>query len=260
MAEAERDTPPDVEGADEQPTSAGGPGHTTNGAMGVFRTLLQIGTVIGDIHVHPPRRPVVIAALAAVCLALAAILALVLIGSARRVSEASAPSTAPSATTAGGGDAPAGTSPPPSPPVRPEEVHEVVVPVSGDPVAVADGLRIAVRTAGFTVISDDEVTCGGVAHGGGGRTCTATAGGSSGADTLGVIDFSVLTPALTCVVSSVHLDESAVVVEPGGRWTRVVLLDIGLAEQDRQALPVTFEVSRGRGAPAPQSPKVCVPG
>ncbi|GLZ28196.1 hypothetical protein Lesp02_03860 [Lentzea sp. NBRC 105346] len=122
-----------------------------------------------------------------------------------------------------------------------------------------DGLRIAVHTAGFTSTHDGTVDCGGGGKGPGGGSCTAVGGNTSGTSVIGVIDFSVLTPALTCTVSSVHVSESAVVTEPGGRWIRIVVRGIGPNDRNSSTLPISFDLSWGRGSPAPQSPKVCVP-
>ncbi|MCG8919448.1 hypothetical protein L6E12_27095 [Actinokineospora sp. PR83] len=221
--------------------------------MGMFRTVLQVGAVGGDVHLHPPRRGATAMVIAVWVPALIAVCSLLPADSVRQA--APAPSPPPSASTAP--TAPGTTTA--TTPVQPVRNRTVVVRTPGDPVTALDGLRIDVDTAGFTSTHDGSVRCGGGGDGPGGGGCGAVAGGSSGASVVGVIDFSVLTPTLSCTVSSVHINESAVVVELDGTWSRIVVAAIGPNDADG-ALPITFDVSRGRGAPVPTSPKVCVLG
>lgn len=237
------------------------PARVGNRATGVFRNLLQVGTVLGDVHMHQPRwaAPVVIAVWLP---ALVAVFSLVPADSALQAppSMTSRPpsSTTPSPETVAGTAAPTPSGV--QPPVRPVETRTVVVQVPGAPVTVLDGLRISVKTVGFTSTHDGSVDCGGGGTGPGGGGCIAIGGDTSGTSVIGVIDYSVLTPAVTCTVSSVHVNESAVVSEPDGRWTRIVVLGIGPNDPNTSTLPVSFDISRGQGQPVPASPKVCVPG
>lgn len=239
------------------------PVRVTNTAIGMIRKLLQVGIVNGGLHVHLPRRAGTAMLIAVWLPALIAVASLVAGDSTRwaepqsatgpqRTSEAQEPTT--TTTT------PAAMPDPPAlPPVYEAEVRTVTVVVPGDPPAVLDGIRISVETAGFTSTHDGAVRCGGGGNGPGGGGCVAIGGDTLGTSTVGIIDFSVITPALTCKTSSVHVNESVVLAQPSGGWARIVVLSIGPHNPATGKLPVSFEVSRGHSAPAPQSPKVCVP-
>lgn len=241
------------------PTGDGAtPDQVANRAVGVFRNFLQVGTLVGDVHLHPPRR--LITAVVAVWLpALIMVLSLISADSTRQTQfqpQPSGQSSAPPTTRPAEPTANAGAVPP----VQQDQTRTVQMEVPGDAATALDGLNIAIETVGFTNTHNGEVDCGGGGNGPGSGGCVGIGGGTRGISTLGVIDFSVITPALICTVSSVHVNESVVITESPRRWTRIIVLKIGPSNPNAQGLPVVLEVSRGHGEPAPQSPKICVPG
>lgn len=143
-------------------------------------------------------------------------------------------------------------------PVNPAEVRKITVYVPSEKPTTVGDIGIAVETVGFTSTNDGTVDCAGDRKEGAG-SCVAIGGKSRGSSTIGIIDFSVITPAQTCKASSMHINESVVVAEHSGRWARIVVLSIGPIRRDADQLPVTFEVSRGLRGPTPRSPRVCVP-
>jgi hypothetical protein len=232
--------------------------HVANQAVGVFRVLLQTGTVFGGVHFHPRRVPLFVV----IAVWLPTMVAVFSLVSADSAGSPSAMADRPTSTfpTTGMPDGSTTAAASEMPPVQPTEHRTVVVQVPGDAVAVMDGVRISVETVGFTSTHSGAVDCGGGGGNGPGEGgCVVVGGGTTGTSVVGVIDYSVLTPGLTCTVSSVHINESAVVSEPDGWWTRIVVLGIGSNDLKSRTLPVSFDVSRGHGDPVPHSPKVCVP-
>ncbi|MFE0022921.1 hypothetical protein [Amycolatopsis sp. NPDC059021] len=202
----------------------------TNTFTGKVRGLIQVGVVNGGFHVHLPRYAG--AAMLVAALGLPVLLALVV------------PSDVPRQSVVA--------------PVHPVEVSTVTVNVLDGRTAAAEGITIAIDSVSFTSTDNGNATCVGVDNHPG--TCTAFANGTaSGSSTVGVIDFSVTTPALTCRTSGVHVSESVVLAQASGAWTRVLLRAMGPNDREGHQLPVTFEVSRGHRGPAPQSPKTCAP-
>lgn len=163
-----------------------------------------------------------------------------------------------------GSSAPTTTSTPPPPtttsstpsPVRVAAPTTVRVDAPDGAPGQLDDLWIRVETVGYTSSDNGTVDCGGAGGVGTGQ-CGAVAGHSSGVTTLATVDFTVTTPAITCRASAVHVDDSVVVTEPTGAWSRIVLRSVGPGEQSSNQTSVTFEVSRATGGPAPQSPHVC---
>lgn len=157
---------------------------------------------------------------------------------------------------------PTSSTPTPStvPPVQPTEVGTVTAysPDDGKR-AVIDGLTIAVENTGYTASNNGALDCGGGSHGGGIGRCEVVAQAETGTSTVGFVDFSVTTPATSCRTNSMHINESLVLTEPAGNWIRILVRSIGRDTSGADRTAITFEVSRGRGAPAPQSPKVCAP-
>lgn len=230
-------------------------GDVTNTFVGKVRNLLQVGVINGGLHVHLPRS-VGLTVMAGVMVSLLIAAAIYFLSEVPPQSRTAAQPVSLAPTTTSPTTAPASSSSS-VPPVRPAEVRVVTVEVPGDKPAVVGDIQIAVETAGFTSTNNGGVDCGGAGNGPGGGGCIAIPGHSKGISTVGIIDFSVITPVLTCKTSSVHVDESVVIAEPPGSWARIVVLSIG--PNTPTELPVTFQVSRGQSGPAPQSPKVCVP-
>lgn len=232
------------------------PTTVANSFTGTARNVAQVGVLHGGLHLHEtPHRARRLILAVAIMLGAVVIVVLILVYPSAPQRRSAQPAAAQSPGPAAAPSAPDSSR---VPQVRPADVRTVTVEVPGAKPATVDDLRIAVGTVGFTSTYNGSVDCGGGGNGPGGGSCHVVAGDGTGASTVGTIDFSVRTPAMTCTTSSVHVNDSVVIAQPQGGWTRIVVLAIGPNKPQTGKLPVVFEVTRGHSGPAPDSPKVCV--
>jgi hypothetical protein len=216
-----------------------------NTFFGKAKNVLQVGTIHGGLHIHFLGRigSVILVILVGVPLILTIVTQL-------NGNSTQRPSAEPPTTSIASGTASHSSD---VPPVHQRAAQDVTINLYGTKQAPVGDITIHVDTVAVITVGNGRAQA---SNGGDSNFAIFGGGKASGGSTIGTVDFSVLTPTMTCEASGLHIGESVVITEPSDEWIRIAILSISQITQRTPNLPVTFEVSLGQGS-APQSSKVC---